>query len=377
VHLKASTAAEARQTWQAALALRDDRGHESTLLSLTLLNNLARVAQHDNDIDSQVGLHRQLVARSAQVLGEHHPWHLTYTATLAWTLARAGRPGEARRLLQRAEPALARDESGQVRGWVMLVHGDLARGRVDHEDRDLVAARQSYQAVLDDRSASASDLYGARMGLGFVAAQEGREAEMHALLGQVVAETPYENGAIILAEALIDLGRPNEAVDELGAVLARCAALDPAAPEAQGCHWSRYQLGRAYQQLGEHAAAERVLAQQAAIWEPVLAPHDLGLLAVRRTLGEAVLDQGRFDEAAAILRAVEATYAAAVEPDYVPLAHTRLALARALTGEREAMPADAAALAEQGLAALRAHGATFADELQAQENRVAGRSTGD
>ncbi len=375
VYFKSAAVPEARRTWEAALALRDGGGREGTLLSLHILNNLVVVAQREHDTASQVALGRQLVARSARALGEHHPWHLTYTATLAQALARAGRPGEARSLLHRAEQALAGSESGQVRGWVMLAHGDLARGSIDHEDHDLVAARQSYQAVLDEPTAGAGSLYGARVGLGFVAAQEGREAEMRAIFESLLAESRQDVVRDTYAAALIDLGRAREASELLGAVLSRCVATDPSTPEADDCGWSRYQLGRAYQLLGDHAAAERVLAQQLRTWEPMLAPHDLTLLALRRTLGEAVLDQGRFDDAAEILRAVEAAYVAAVEADYVPLARTRVALARALTGERPTMPADAAALVAEALGVFRMRGATFAGEAQALEDLGAGRHT--
>ena len=371
VQTKAASVPEARQTLQAALELRDGQGRENTLLTLHILNNLAVLARRDDDIAGQIALCRQLVARSRVALGEHHPWHVTYTATLAQALARAGRPGEARDLLAAAEQALAGTESGQVRGWVLLVLGDLARGSIDHEERDLVAARSSYQAILDERSAAAAIQHLAEVGLGFVAAQEGNEAEMRARFAAILAhgeqtvgvrDPAYLVDRNSLGAALLELGRTTEAIEQFESVLAACDTAGPAAQKYEHCDWGRYQLGRAYQQRGDYVAAEQALTRTLARWTTQMAPHDPNVLALRRTLAEVVLGQGRHDEAAQALRTIAASYEATVEPDYVPLARTRFALARALTADLPAIPPEAATLAGRAHAVLAARGPAHASE---------------
>ena len=184
--------------------------------------------------------------------------------------------------------------------------------------------------------------------------------------------------------ALVDLGQPQEAIEHFEFVLAHCAAPTPDPQIVHHCIWSRYQLGRAYQQLGDHAAAERTLMQPLGEWQQMLRPDDLNLLALRRTLAEALLGQARFDAAATHLRADEALYAATVEPDYIPLARTRFALARALAARRPDLPPDAADhlpdhladhLADQALAAFTAHGPAFASEAGAVTTFIARHTT--
>ena len=400
VHLHSSAVPEARRALQAALALRVGDGRERTLLSFNILNNLGAVAKRQDDTAAQVAVYRQLVASSGPALGEHHPWHLTYTATLAQALARAGRPREARNLLGDVQQRLVGDESVQVRGWVGLMLGDLARGSVDHEERDLETARRAYQAVISEGAAGPVILHSARTGLGFVAALEGREPETRALFASLLAETRqatsdrdplYFVDRMAFGAALVDLGQPQEAIEHFEFVLAHCAAPTPDPQIVHHCIWSRYQLGRAYQQLGDHAAAERTLMQPLGEWQQMLRPDDLNLLALRRTLAEALLGQARFDAAATLLRADEALYAATVEPDYIPLARTRFALARALAARRPDLPPDAdhladhlpAALADhladhladQALAAFTAHGPAFASEAGAVTTFIARHTT--
>jgi len=76
-----------------------------------------------------------------------------------------------------------------------------------------------------------------------------------------------------------------------------------------------------------------------------------------------------------LLREVEALYTATVEPDYIPLARTRFALARAMTGERPTLAPDAASLADQALAAFTTRGAAFASETGAVAGFIASHTT--
>ncbi len=372
VQMRGGAYPAARQSLQAALAARDGQGRERTPLTLGILNNLATVAMLEDDSASQVALGREIVARARSVLGEQHPQHLRATASLAMALPAVGKPREARSLLRGLETALTSEAGRPFRPWVWMLQGDLARGRLDHEERDLSTARRSYQATIDDPSVKPSTLHAARVGLGHVAAQAGDEAgaraQFEALLGAAppaagADDLPYLIDRTSYAEALLELGRTQEAIEHLEFVLSRCTGELPA-DRIDPCGWARYQLGRGYVQVGEHAAAERVLTPQLEQWQRSLPPDNLGLLALRRTLAEAMLAQGRRADAVAELRAVEATYAARVEGDYVPLARTRFALARALTGDGAAVPAEAVSLAGQALAALRTRGTDFAREAE-------------
>ncbi len=372
VHICTGAYKEAEQELRAALALRERHGPAHSVKALIILDNLGSLAMYENRDLDRVAIYRQVVATSGPALGEHHPEHQRFVRNLANGLQETGRPGEAGELLRHLERDLEATPAGLAHAWM---YAEL--GAIELMERDLDAARRHFEKVLRDASDQAYLVQNAQMGLGRVAALAGDEAGVRLHFGAVLAESERRLGAqhvshlarqYNFAAALLDLGRPREAIEQLELVLARIAGLP--ATESLGVlpPDTRYSLGKAHQKLGDLAAAERELTLAKESYEQVLPFPNLNIVPVKQALGEVALGEGRIEVALDWLRQAESNYMAIVEPQYVPLALTRLALARALTGDSTPPPAEAAALAGQALTALRAAGPAFAPEALAVQD---------
>jgi tetratricopeptide (TPR) repeat protein len=154
--------------------------------------------------------------------------------------------------------------------------------------------------------------------------------------------------------ALHVLGATREAIAEYERARALLGEADTVAAKRLSANLS-LELGEAYREIGDHEAAERELerafAEMHALF-PAVGPAHANVL---RSLGELALDRERYDEARTYLEQAASICLATAEPDFLPLARTRFALARAMTGADETASAEARALAEAALVGLYAN----------------------
>ena len=369
VYLCTGAYRDAEQALREALTLRERHGQSHSARALIILDNLGSLAMHENRDLDRVALYRQVVALSGPVLGEHHPEHLRFVRNLAHGLRDTGRLGEAGDLLRRVERDLDATPTGLVHAWI---HADL--GAIELEERDLDSAKKHFEAVLRDASDQAYLVQNAQKGLGRMAALAGDEAGVRRYFGAVLSDSERRLGAQSVgylarqynfATALLDLGRPQEAIAQLELVREGMAQISSAQSLGALPPETRYSLGKAYQKLGDLAAARREFTLALEGFEQILPFQNLNIVPVQQALGEVALAEGRLDVALDWLRRAESGYMAIVEPGYVPLALTRLALAQALTGASPTAPPEALTLADRALTPLRAHGPAFAPETQA------------
>jgi hypothetical protein len=168
---------------------------------------------------------------------------------------------------------------------------------------------------------------------------------------------------VYFGSALGELGQLAEAIAHISPALAGCDGAE-GFREVVLCAWAQRSLGAVQRRAGALPAAEASLRQALAGYAAMVPADSFELADVERQLGELALAQDRPGDAVAPLRRAESIYAALAEPDHVPLAQTRLALAAALTG------GDARGFAEQALAAFVGKGPAFAVEQAEARARV-------
>ena len=377
VHKNAGAYPEAERELQEALALRQANGQGQSIKTLFVLNNLAILAMYENRTQDQVDIDRQVVALSRRVLGEHHPEYLRSLRHLANGLREQGRLAEARRLLQPVERELQSGSDERVQMWTRVELGEL-----ESEVRNFDTARDHFETILQHVAEDPWLVPRARMGLGAVAAKQGDEDEARRHFAAVLVDSERRLGSqhvthlanrYRFAVALLALGDTLEAIQEFEQILAATAGR-VAAPELGTLRPSvQLHLGEAYHRLGDLVAAEREMSLALIDYIHLLTPEHPAVAGVKQGLGEVALSGGQFEVAAEWLRQAEAGYAAVAEAEHVPLALTRLALARAVASGQAVASGPAVALAEQALMALKSWGPAYAAEIRAAEEFLLGR----
>jgi tetratricopeptide (TPR) repeat protein len=156
------------------------------------------------------------------------------------------------------------------------------------------------------------------------------------------------------ARALGSLGAWPAAIVELEK--ARAMIGDPSEMTNAVASWQvAFELGRARRKLGDHAAAERELAQALVELRALYAIEGPSHADALYELGELALDRQRWSEAHEHLEQAESIYAKTAEADYLPRARARFALARALTGAAKRASPEAHEWARAALRGLRAN----------------------
>ena len=367
---------EAHRSLLAALARLEGGGRGESALALKVLSDLAYLTMDGlDDYKEALGFSRRAVALSKSLHGEHHPAHLRHATTLANILLAAGRPVEARALLRPFERDLDKIADVRLQAYVLILLGFVAR-----DERDLAAARRYFGAALQLAPEHSEESLAATLELGQLLARMGGvddEAAIRTYFDDILVSVErrfgpgdFRNGLArrYYSQALCAIGR-TDAVEQQLAEHLRAAGASGATERDLGLERARLRtlLGVEYHELGDLDAAQQQLTQALADLERLGRTQVPDGAAVLHHLGEIAASRGRFDEAVALLRRAEAVYAALAEPDYGPLALTRFALARALTGAAAVAPAEARALAVASVAVLRAKGPAFAPELRATE----------
>ncbi|WAS94597.1 serine/threonine-protein kinase [Nannocystis punicea] len=353
VHATASELATARSRWEEAVALRERHGRAETPRALDTLSNLGWLARAEHRDEDMAAIYRRLLAVSGPLLGPHHASHMRYEWLLANSQWRLGRPRQALAQLGQIVQRFDRLSNSYLRGMILR---DL--GMIEIDEGDLAAAREHLEQAMTavpEVSEAHDAVLAERMRL-FAAEGDGpaMEREHQRAMARLPAQPdPLDRRLHFLrfahARSLAALGRTAEALAPLEQMLAALAGTERTIDAAEAASL----LGELRLELGLLDEAEEDLRRALAELERAALTRSLLLAGNLTALAELALARGRFEEAAGFAAQSLAIYDAVAEPDHSPAARARFAHARALTADAAVAPAEARALAEAALEALR------------------------
>jgi tRNA A-37 threonylcarbamoyl transferase component Bud32/tetratricopeptide (TPR) repeat protein len=355
IHKMSGDWREARRWLEEARDLRVAHTHPVNWRSMATLENLARLSWDEKRYAEAMALYRDVMANPT-VFGPKNVQTINREGCFAGVLFEAGRPREALALLRPLlESVYARENLDARRSVLALL------AKMEIETGNLRAARAYTDAAQAFGKPSLAYRQAITAQLMVLAARDGDEAAMERHRGELTTLVAGTNpGACrhcyVLARgaALEAVGRTREALaiyEQMRTEIGDSTLQGEVTLRAQ----STLALGKAHFKLGELEAAERELLRALGEFRalyPVPGPDHGQIL---HELGELMRTLGRRDEARTYLREAESSYAATAEPDYVPLAATRFAYARALTDAAAPASAEARGLAEAALQAFTAN----------------------
>jgi tRNA A-37 threonylcarbamoyl transferase component Bud32/tetratricopeptide (TPR) repeat protein len=351
IYLSVDDWLESRRWLEQARDLRVARAQPMDWRGVATLSNLGIIDLFELRNVEAYAVFDAVADESLAVFPSTHRFHISFGLGRAEALFGAGRPragiDELRRYLQGFELESFPYLKASVLGLLGLFErecGDVDASR-EHllEAHSLMPGDWKVLAQLMRTAAAAGD---------GVAVQAYQDQLSAATAQQLPSARAFALGHY--GVALRELGATREAVVELERARSLVSDGTTVADGRLSADLS-FDLGGAYRELGDHEAAERELerayTEMCALF-PAVGPTHAHVL---RELGELALDRGRFDEARTQLEQAASIYLATAEPDYLPLARTRFALARALTGANERAPIEAGVLAEAALIAMHAN----------------------
>jgi tetratricopeptide (TPR) repeat protein/predicted Ser/Thr protein kinase len=345
--------ATTRRRWEEAVALRERHGRADTPKALETLGNLGWLARAEGRYEDMTAWYARTASLSRQLLGPDHASHLRHEWMRCDGLQRIGRAREALARLRDLESQLPRIESPYVRGTIVYT---LAV--IELEENDLPAARRHLAdalAAIPEASEDHDSVYATLIRL---AAAERDPAAMRSFYERARRRLPqpldlHDRRARVLtydhARALVALGRLEDAVAELAPLHTALAGPEHDLERAEVA----LLLGDQLRRLGDTARAGDVLTSALSDLQRLLPETSVTVADARLALAEVALDERRFADALELSNPALATYTAIAEPDHPPLARTRFALARALTGDAATVPPAARDHAAQALTLSR------------------------
>jgi len=346
----------ARRRWEEAMQLREQHGLARTQDGLETLGNLGWLARMQNRHADMAEIYGRTTALAEELLGPGHTVHVRHALLLADSLHRLGRPQQALARLRgltdrvdRVDPLL-RAQLFHELGTIALEQGEPGPAR-EHLTLALAAA----PAASEEHDALLCHLMRAAATAGDAAATEDHRARALGRLPRPLDARERRTKWYLLehGRSLALLGRPREglaALEQLEAALTGVAGDDAALERAE----LALVVARVRRDLGDHDAAARQLRAAADVLTRILPAHTLTIAEAMQALGEVELERENFSAAADALAQALEIYAAIAEPGHAPVAPTRFAYARALTGAAAVITPEARAHAEQALATLRA-----------------------
>ncbi len=344
-----------------AHALRQKHGRTKTPLALMTLMNLSITMYTDGRFEEAIA-RAQATIRSATELFGPQAYQVVFSRQLlAASHLQLGRP---RKVIEILKPHMS-DMEGNTRAMALLVlaESELANNNPSQARDYLNAALPSFppSSVMPDNTLHL---------LLRVAALTGDEPLMQSYYDQAQQRlttypSPDDYRAPMLrlsyGRALTTLGRPLDALPPLEH-LRESLPDDFNTIKPEVLPLLSLSLGIAYRRAGNLDAAQTNLTRavdECDDHRPLLraeALHNLGLVALARQ---------QYDTAVEILTNAQALYSATAEHDFLPLAHTRFALARALTPPGTPPTPQALKLAQMALDAFHSHATPHNLEVQA------------
>ena len=348
--------AEAKRLVTESLEFRERHGRARTWRALDSRMTLATILEDEKHYEEALDVQQRLLVLAAEVLGEAHPRQLQYEVLMTDPHRLVGRPAEALTRLQRLADSGRLIDSPRERAIYLL-----ALGKVESDLGAAKSARDHLSEALEKCAPEDGLRFDVLLTLIRASALDG-DAETtklyHDLALAWIHGKPAVNDAYLTAlqrfdaQALIALGRTGEALVIL-------EPMEGAIKETSRPGWSEadiaMDIGEARRKQGDLDAAEQAFQRALTYFEANLPERSLLRAEALRGLGEVALERGRFADAQSRLQRAEAIYAAVAEPNYAPLARTRFALARALTGAGPSTPAAAREHATRALEAQRAN----------------------
>ena len=356
----------ARALYRSALAVTD--GPTPLELARTRIN-LGLLEYEARDFEAALTSYRAAVAEAGAALGEGHPLVDQLVMYEASALMELGRKQAAR---ARLEAVLRRpgSETDARNVWPMI-RLSLLDGQVRRHD---AARAWASRALARTDASDALTLINAETSLADALTDPDAARAQYASVLARCAATYGESHAITAnfqrraGAGLLRLARPTEALPLLRRSLATCERLDPAATTTAE---SRQLLADALLAVGE--PGEALASARAAVATLLALPgdHALDLALARRSLGRAQLARGEADAALASVRAALEALEPRLDADDPDLAATRVELAQASLAADPASAAAASAQLTQARDVYAALGEPFAPERGAAERMLA------
>lgn len=379
VHFVLGDPDRANTSMLAAVELRTANGRADSVEQAMTLANLGVIAaargynadatRHLSGAQTLCELH----------LGAPHPICLQIETALAYQHTQRGQFQRARQILNGILELTAGDPS---RGPLLLATTNTYLGTLDLWERRREPALRRFARAIEiadaDTEMAGSVLLEAQLGRAVALAESGTESDARVLFERTITGIETQFGADHpelsiaerrFAEVLVRLGRAEEALVHLARADRRCAETDTHADT--GCLEVQLSRGVALGRLGRFDEAEVSVRGALADYERLIGASGADTNLTVAALGELMLQRGRHDEAATLLRRAVDGYAATADADYPKLAEARLALAKALTGDAAAASDEARALARQARDVFAARGEAFAAEAKAATDWLA------
>ena len=279
---------------------------------LTSMNNLAGNLDRMGDFEEAVELYEELIVRAEQVYGES-PAVAMYLNNAASTYKRSGRPLEAEPL-QRRSLALFRTTLGEDHRRVAMAYNNLAnilldQGRAeegaDMHRRALAMHREIYGDAHDLTAGSMSNLAAALRDLGRLDEAIELYGEVLAVDREVLGDAhPYvAQDRVNLASILGERGAPGDLTAARAELEVAEELQETNLPPEDGAHAvRRVESALIYLAAGDAETAEGDARAAVALNEAIFPDGSARMAYSQSVLGAALAEQGRFDEAGALLR---------------------------------------------------------------------------
>lgn len=361
IHTVLSDRSKAVLLLEQAHALRQKHGRAKTSLALMTLMNLSITMYTEGRFEEAIARAQSTIRTAEELLGSQAYQVFFSRQLIAISHLRLGRPRKAIKIL---EPHISAME-GPTRGMALLVLAEceLANNNPTQAHLHLKAARENFFPRSADYDHCLRLLTETAALLGDELLLESYSNQAHQRFKTY--PNPDEHLASVLrlsyGRALTTLGHPLDAL----VLLERLRTTIPddlIANQPKVAPLLSLSLGIAYRQAGNLEAAQTEFDRaldECGDHRPILraeALHNLGLIALTRQQTDSAIDY--FTQA-------QSLYTATAEPDFLPLAHTHFALARALTRPGKTPPADALELAQMALDAFHAHATPHTRDVEA------------
>ncbi len=313
--------------------------HPDTLRSM---NSLGLVYLRQGRSSEAEKLQQETSETERRVLGPDHPDTLKSMNSLASVYESQGRYEEAEKLTRETLEA-ERRVLGPEHPDTLSSMNDLAtvyvqQGRYDDAEKILRETLEARRRVLGPDDPTTLD---SMNNLGAVCQFQGRYGEAEKLYQESLVvkrrvlgpEHPRTLQAMSnLVDVYVQQGRFSDAVKLLPEILkVQRNVLGPEHPDTLS---SMNLLADVYDQQGHYRDAEKLLNETVEVQRRVLGPKNPELLLSLNTLSNVYYDQGRYDESEKLAREVATGYGSLKLEDSRDMGAARVALGRALMGEK-------------------------------------------